>query len=68
MVHQRLQVNDLVKVKRGMTYKGKKLKTKDIGILLEMFFNNGLSSGKVFWQQSASYSEDIPTEHLERVE
>jgi hypothetical protein len=67
MVEPRLKSGDLVKVKRSMTFKGKKLKVKDTGVLLEVFLNNGFGTAKVFWQQDSSYSDDMPTEHLEKV-
>lgn len=67
MVEFRLKHGDLVKVKRAMQWKGKKLKAKDTGILLDVFFNNGLATAKVYWQQDSSYSEDMPTEYLVKV-
>lgn len=67
MIKPRLEEGDLVSVRRLVTVKGEKIKPKDIGILLNIKIVNGYATGKVFWQQTQKYTEEMPTEHLIRV-
>ena len=68
MFEPRLKETDLVKVRRAVTFKHMKLSVKDIGILLEINIVNGFATGKVFWQNTQKYTDDIPTQYLVKVE